>query len=68
MRDDILSALKGGAWERAKGELYSLSAMSLPKEKGGTDDLKEWYRKCDKRRELIENFIREMEEDELHLN
>jgi hypothetical protein len=68
MRDEILNAMKGAAWERAKGELFSLGMMSYIPEHATSQSLKEWQDKCQRRNAVIESFIREMEDDELHLN
>lgn len=64
--DEITKAMRGMAWERAKGELMSLGhADYAPQNSSGNEPFLEWQDKCDKRRKLIASFIKSMEYDEL---
>jgi len=65
--EKILKAMMGMAWERAKGELESIAQASYPPSAGGPCERRAWEVHCQRRREVIEAFIKTMEEDELYL-
>lgn len=64
---NILIALKGAAWQRAKGELLSIGYMDFPPTGVSHKDWDTWNDHGDRRREVIDAFIKTMDEEELYL-
>jgi hypothetical protein len=63
---NVLNAMKAAAWQRAKGELHSITAMSyFPG--GSQEDWDTWSVRADRFRRQLDAFIETVEDAELYI-
>ena len=61
-----MSAMKAQAWERAKGEIQSISAADYPPENATKEEYALWLERGEKRRQFVAAFFKAIEDEELH--